>query len=98
MIPDIGTTVDTPERDLYPVNDVAVRLGVTSRKVWQLIEKGRLRTKKLDGRRLVPAAALKEFIDALPEATHPGGPGGTSPGNPGPGRDEPDTPPRTDAA
>ncbi len=55
-------------RDLYPVNDVAHRLGVTPRKVWTLIRQGRIRTKRLDGRRLVPAQALADFIASLPDA------------------------------
>ena len=55
-----------PARDLYPVSEVAYRLGITERKVWALIAKGRLRSVRLDGRRLVPAAALRDFIAALP--------------------------------
>src|SRR5690606_14810976 len=53
-------------RDLYPVSEVVYRLGVTERKVRALIEEGRLRSVRLDGRRLVPAAALRDFIAALP--------------------------------
>lgn len=62
-IPDVGNR----ERDLYPVNEVAYRLGITPRKVWLLISDGRIRTKRLDGRRLVPADALAEFIAGLPD-------------------------------
>lgn len=70
MIPENGNTasaVETvPARDLYPVNDAAYRLGITPRKLWSLIEKGRISTKRLDGRRLIPADALAEFIASLP--------------------------------
>ena len=71
MFPELGTNGTgglemVPARDLYPVSEVAYRLGVTERKVWALIAKGRLRTVRLDGRRLVPAAALRDFIAALP--------------------------------
>lgn len=61
-----GTVEMVPARDLYPVNDAAHRLGVTPRKVWSLIKEDRIRTIKLDGRRLVPADALAEFIANLP--------------------------------
>ncbi|MCX4474847.1 helix-turn-helix domain-containing protein [Micromonospora sp. NBC_01655] len=67
MIPEIEKTAPPATRDLYPVNDVAYRLGVTPRKVWMLISKNRIRTKRLDGRRLVPADALAEFIANLPD-------------------------------
>ena len=71
MFPELGRNRGgglemVPARDLYPVSEVAYRLGVTERKVWSLIAEGRLRTVRLDGRRLVPAAALREFIAALP--------------------------------
>ncbi|MER7164533.1 helix-turn-helix domain-containing protein [Micromonospora sp. NPDC000207] len=68
MIPDTENGGDTRTRDLYPVNDAAYRLGVTPRKVWLLIRDGRIRTKRLDGRRLIPADALAEFVDSLPDA------------------------------
>ncbi|MFI6763327.1 helix-turn-helix domain-containing protein [Micromonospora sp. NPDC050417] len=70
MIPDIGNVINEAEtvsaRDLYPVNDAAYRLGVTPRKVWALIKEGRIDTKRLDGRRLIPADALADFISSLP--------------------------------
>ncbi|HEU4422086.1 MAG TPA: helix-turn-helix domain-containing protein [Pilimelia sp.] len=66
MIPETEKGGEPPARDLYPVNDAAYRLGVTPRKVWLLIRDGRIRTKRLDGRRLIPADALAEFINGLP--------------------------------
>lgn len=90
MTPDNGNTEEQSPRDLYPVNVAAHRLGITPRKLWSVIAQGRIRTKKLDGRRLIPADALEEFINGLPEETHPSGPGGTGPaggGGTGPGRD-----------
>lgn len=56
-----------PARDLYPVNDAAYRLGISARKLWTLIYSGRIKTKRLDGRQLIPAEALAEFVDSLPE-------------------------------
>lgn len=67
MVPDTENDGERPARDLYPVNDAAYRLGVTPRKVWILIRDGRIRTKRLDGRRLIPADALAEFIANLPD-------------------------------
>lgn len=54
-------------RRLYPVDDAAYELGVSSRKTWTLIYDGRLGTKILDGRRLVPASVLDEFVALLPD-------------------------------
>lgn len=51
---------------LYPVEGAAAVLGVSPRKVWTLIYADRLRTVWLDGRRLVPADALREFVAGLP--------------------------------
>lgn len=74
MTPENGNTADAPPtdepRDLYPVNDAAYRLGITPRKLWSIVGADRIRTVKLDGRRLIPADALAEFIAALPDAGH----------------------------
>lgn len=67
MVPETEKDGERPARDLYPVNDAAYRLGITPRKVWILIRDGRIRTKRLDGRRLIPADALAEFIADLPD-------------------------------
>lgn len=50
---------------LYPVAGAAHELGVSERKVWTLLESNRLRSVMLDGRRLVPADALDEFVANL---------------------------------
>jgi hypothetical protein len=59
-----------PDREFYTVDQSAVLLGVSSRKVWELIyaEPARLRTKWAGARRLVPARVLVDFIAALPLA------------------------------
>jgi excisionase family DNA binding protein len=54
-----------PVRDLYPIEEVAIRLSVSARHVWQLVEDGHLRSVKLGRRRLVPAAALEEYVRGL---------------------------------
>lgn len=65
--PTSGTLVEGPARRLYPVEAAAFELGISARKTWTLIYDGRLRTKMLDGRRLVPADALDEFVATLPD-------------------------------
>lgn len=68
--PATGTEVaGQPHRGprLYPVVAAAHELGVSERKIWTLIKGARLRTVWLDGRRLVPAEALDEFVATLPD-------------------------------
>lgn len=64
--PTPGTVADPASRRLYPVESAAYELGISPRKTWTLIDSGRLRTVWLDGRRLVPAEALDEFVSNLP--------------------------------
>lgn len=52
-------------RWLYPVPDAAYVLGISTRKCWGLVYDGRLPTVWLDGRRMVTAAALDEFVAGL---------------------------------
>jgi excisionase family DNA binding protein len=69
--PATGTIVDLPQQDrgprLYTVAAAAHELGVSERKVWTLLGAGRLKSVLLDGRRLIPAAVLDEFVAALLE-------------------------------
>lgn len=62
-----ATVRTVPERRLYPVNDAAVLLGISPRKTWELIYAvpTRLETVELDGRRLVPAEVIDEFVGNL---------------------------------
>src|SRR5690606_41570562 len=55
-----------PARDLYPVSEVAYRLGITAPTVWALIAKGRLPSARLACRRLAPAAAPRAFLAPPP--------------------------------
>ena len=55
------------ERLCYSVSDAAVRLSSSRLKLWKLIKKGELRSIKLDGKRLIPEAALKELVEKLSE-------------------------------
>jgi excisionase family DNA binding protein len=53
---------------LYGIPDTAVRLGISQRKLAQLIAEGRIRSVKLDGRRLIPDEAIGDFIRSLSAA------------------------------
>ena len=53
-------------RELYPVTEAAYRLGITDRTLWVLIKGRRIRSVRLGRRRLIPAAAITDFIAALP--------------------------------
>lgn len=68
--PATGTIVDLPQQArgprLYAVAAVAHELGVSERKVWTLLGNGRLKSVWLDGRRLIRATDLDEFVAALP--------------------------------
>jgi hypothetical protein len=64
-IPQLGESPLIPERLTYPVNDVAVLLGVSRRKVWGLIYGDKLPTVWIEGRRLVTRDALQGFVDGL---------------------------------
>lgn len=68
MIPGTRKPDEVPARLLYPVNDAAILLGVSSRKTWDLIYRGELKTKWVEGRRLIPAEVLADYIANLPEA------------------------------
>lgn len=67
MIPDNGNQpTATPERVLYPVNEVAVLLGVNPKTVWNLIEGEELVATRLRRRVLVHRDDLAAYIKALP--------------------------------
>ncbi len=52
---------------LVSVPEAAAALGIGITKTNKLIATGRLRTVKVDNRRLVPVAALTEFVESLAE-------------------------------
>ena len=55
------------ERLCYSVSDAAVRLSSSRSKLFELIKKGELRSIKLDGKRLIPEAALQDLVEKLSE-------------------------------
>ncbi|MDN6706755.1 helix-turn-helix domain-containing protein [Corynebacterium glyciniphilum] len=52
---------------LYPITAVMETIGLGRTTVFTLIREGKLRSVKVGRRRMVPAAALDEFIAALEE-------------------------------
>lgn len=65
MVLDRGSTV---EPLLYEVDEAARALRLSRTRIYELIRSKRLRTVKLGRRRLVPVAALTEYVASLPEA------------------------------
>jgi excisionase family DNA binding protein len=53
---------------LYRVEEAAEALRLSRSVIYELIRSGRLRTVKEGRRRLVPVAALGEYVDALEAA------------------------------
>lgn len=51
---------------VYRVEEAAQALRLSRSIIYELIRSGRLRTVKQGSRRLVPVAALQEYLDALP--------------------------------
>lgn len=69
MIPKDGNQGKaTPDRLLYPVEEVATLLGVTGKTVWNLIYGGELTSRKLGRRRLVHRDDLNAYIGGLSQA------------------------------
>ena len=54
---------------LYRVDEAAVALRLSRSVLYELIRTGQLRTVKAGRRRLVPVAALSEYVDSLDGAT-----------------------------
>jgi excisionase family DNA binding protein len=59
-----GAKSDVPVL-LYRVDEAAVALRLSRSVLYELIRSGRLRTVKAGRRRLVPVAALAEYVDSL---------------------------------
>lgn len=55
-----------PRRLLYPVDEAAILIGLSSKAVWRLIYADKLTTKWNGGRRLVPAAEIDAYVANLP--------------------------------
>jgi excisionase family DNA binding protein len=61
-----------PPRLLYPKAEAAILLGISERSIDYLISTGRLATKRIGKRNLVPADELRRFVRAdRPEHIRP---------------------------
>jgi excisionase family DNA binding protein len=50
-----------PERDLYPVPEAAVRVGISERQLWRLIAAGEIEVHKVGTRTLISPEAITAF-------------------------------------
>jgi excisionase family DNA binding protein len=53
-----------PPRLLYPKAEAAILLGISERSIDYLISSGRLKTKRIGKRNLIPADELRRFVRA----------------------------------
>ena len=51
----------------YPIDDLADAIGIGRTKIYEEINAGRLRAKKLGSRTLVTTAAALAYLDTLPD-------------------------------
>ena len=58
-----ATTADAPDR-LYGIPEAAAALGIGRSAVYDELAAGRLRSLKVGRRRLIPAGAVREYIQA----------------------------------
>lgn len=56
-------------RILYSVADAAIQLSVSQRTMESLIRDGQIDTVKIGRRRLVPDAALRDYVDRIKAAS-----------------------------
>ena len=54
-----------PVRLQYGPKEAATLLGISERKIYQLIDVGRLKSYKLDGKRFVSLTTLEQFVVEL---------------------------------
>lgn len=56
-------------RLLVSVEEAAVALGISRTAVFRLLREGRIRSVKIDKRRLIAVTALHDFVSELPQAS-----------------------------
>jgi excisionase family DNA binding protein len=59
------TPLHPPERQLYRVHEAMALLSMSRSVIYELIRSGRLRSVTQGRTRLIPAAAIAEYIDLL---------------------------------
>lgn len=50
----------------YRVDDAALALGVSERKVWRLIQERKIPSRKIEGSTVILASDLRDYVEALP--------------------------------
>lgn len=55
----------------YRVDDAAAAIGVSRSKVWELIARGEIVARKLDGSTIILRDDLQTYLDGLPETGAP---------------------------
>jgi excisionase family DNA binding protein len=55
-------------RDLYPVEEAADRLGVRRTKLYQLINRGAVKRVYIDGKPLITASSISQYVRSLEES------------------------------
>lgn len=93
----------TSEPLAFTIPQVAGKLGLSERTVWQLVADEKIPSIKIGSSRRVARADLEAYVETLRGVamTHPDGGGGTGPGGgsgTGPGRDEAEPTERVSAA
>jgi excisionase family DNA binding protein len=63
----MATQDDSLTKVAYSVKEAAVVLGVGNTKLWEEINAGHLRARRLGARVLIPAAEIEAWLAALPE-------------------------------
>lgn len=53
------------ERKLLPIKDAAYRLGISTRKFYELLSAGLISSVHIDARRLIPIESVDAYADSL---------------------------------
>jgi excisionase family DNA binding protein len=64
----VSENLNSPPKVLHSIKDAAFALSLSRSKLYELMQSGALKTVKVDGRRLVPAASIAAFVNSLVEA------------------------------
>ncbi|MEO3776309.1 helix-turn-helix domain-containing protein [Micromonospora sp. B11E3] len=65
--------IDAPARALYRITDAMRLLSLSRSVIYEQIRAGRLRTVRQGRTRLVPAAAITDYVDLLEQEAQKGG-------------------------
>jgi excisionase family DNA binding protein len=63
-----STSMEPPARALFSPREAEAILGVSHATLYRLIAAGRLDARKIDGKTVITAASIRQFIAGLPKA------------------------------